>query len=41
MVKVYKYSIKSEPAIHGCTMKKLFLRNLNISQKKTYASASF
>ena len=35
MVKVYKYSIKSEAAIHECNVKALFWRNLNISQKET------
>ena len=34
MVKVYKYSIKSEAEIHGYTIKKLFRRNLKISQKR-------
>ena len=34
MVKVYKYSIKSEAEIHEYTIKKLFRRNLKISQKR-------
>ena len=34
MIKVSKYSIKSEAANHSCTIKKLFWRVLKISQKK-------
>ena len=34
MIQISKYSIKSEAAIHGCTVKKLFWRVLKISQKK-------
>ena len=41
MVKVSKYSIKSEAVIRRCTIKKQFWRVLNISQKKAYTSASF
>ena len=33
MVKVSKYSIKSEAAIHVCAIKKLFWRVLEMSQK--------
>ena len=40
MVKVCKYSIKSEAAIHGCTIKKLFWRVLKTSQENTLAWAS-
>ena len=40
MVKVCKYSIKSEAAIHGCTIKKLFWRVLKTSQENTFAWAS-
>ena len=35
-----KYSIKSEAAIHGCTIKKLFWRVLKTSQENTFAWAS-
>ena len=41
MAKVYNYSITSEAAVHECTIKKLFWRNVEIPQKKTYAPASF
>ena len=41
MVKVSKYSIKSEAVIRRCTIKKQFWKVLNISQKKAYTWASF
>ena len=41
MIKISKYSIKSEAAIHGCTIKKLFSGVLKVPQRKTYAWASF
>ena len=41
MVKVSKYSIKSEEAIHVRTIKKLFWRVLKVPQKKTFAWATF
>ena len=35
------YSIKSEAAIHVCTIKKLFWRVLKMSQEKTFAWVFF
>ena len=40
-IKISKYSIKSQAAIHDCTMKKLFWKVLEIPQKKSSAWASF
>ena len=34
IIKVSKYSIKSEAAIHGSAIEKLFWRVLKVSQKK-------
>ena len=41
MVKVSKYSIKSEAVIRRFTIKKQFWGVLNISQEKTYTWAFF
>ena len=41
MVKVSKYSIKSEAVIRRCTIKKQFWRVLNILQKKTLCMGLF
>ena len=41
MIKISKYSIKSEAAIHSCNIKKLFWRVLKISHKTTYVWGSF
>ena len=35
MIKIFKYLIKLEAAIHGCTIKKLFWRVLRVSLIKT------